>query len=152
MSRRLVPTTAAFGLAMVLVLPACDSGDGVRRVSAKGATNAGQASFTFAGTVAGPALGQADVECWEPAEDGDRYRVHIDTAEGFPVGATRFKALDLAVAGYEKPGTYDLGRSLADDDVERDDFFLLFDHDPNPFGLRPDVLGPGHLPRSGTTL
>jgi hypothetical protein len=124
---------AAIALLALTVASGCD-GDGEQRVVRRDGGTGGHVALTFSGALTGRAEGPAEVACFEPAEEGDRYTVSIDSDEGIPVGDTAFSALDVAVAGYREPGDYDLGRSLASDEVDRDDFFLLFKRSPHPFG------------------
>lgn len=120
-------------VAVLAAAPACDRAER-RRVTADGATS-GQVALAFSGAFAGRAEGLAEVVCFEPADEGDRFTVEIDSQEGLPVAGAdvRFLALDVAAAGYTAPGDYDLGHALAADDIDRGDYFLLFDKDPDPY-------------------
>jgi hypothetical protein len=92
----------------------------------RGATT-GAVDLTFSGAVTGRASGPAEVSCSEPVEDGDRSRVSIDIEGGLPVGGSgaSLVALDAAAT--------DDGR-----ENDADDFFLLFDHGPDPFAWNTD--------------
>ncbi len=123
------------GILIVLATTwSCDRDDEEQRVVGGGVQAVGHVSLAFSGAVNGRMEGPAEVACFEPAEEGDRYTVSIDAEEGIAVGGTAFRALDVAIAGYKAPGDYDLGRSLASDEEERDDFFLLFERSSDPFG------------------
>jgi hypothetical protein len=111
----------------------CDRDD-QQRVVGGNVEGVGHVSLSFSGAVNGRMEGLAEVACFEPAEEGDRYTVSIDAEQGIAVGGTVFRALDVAIVGYRAPGDYDLGRSLASDEVDRDDFFLLFERSSDPFG------------------
>ena len=135
--RRFIIGAAA--VALVAGSAACDTG-GRRKVTANAVT-AGQVNLTFSGAFQGRAEGVAEVACFEPVEEGDKFTVSIDSKEGLPLaGASspdgnvaRFLALDVALADYDGPGDYELEHVRADEDVDRSDFFLLFDTDPDPY-------------------
>ncbi|MGH9041028.1 MAG: hypothetical protein ACRDZ3_12435 [Acidimicrobiia bacterium] len=87
----------------------------------EGGATTGHVDLTFSGAVTGRASGPAEVVCSEPVEDGDRSRVAIDIEDGLPVGAgVRLVALDAAAT--DTGAEHDAG-----------DYFLLFDHGPDPF-------------------
>ena len=128
-ARRLLPlvlivTVGALGLV------GCGSG---KQPPDRGAT-AGQVTLSFNGAVNGLAQGPAVVRCFTPAEHGDAFSVSIDADFGLPVGSTAFRSLDVEAVGYDGPKPYNLGRALRSSAVERDDFFLLFASDREPFG------------------
>ena len=119
--------------AVVAALAAGCSG-GQRPPSVDRGSVVGEVALDFSGAVTGLAQGPADVRCFQPAEKGDRFTVSIDADFGIPVDGTIFRSLDVAAVDYEGPKRYDLGKALATDAVDRDDFFLLFDTGPEPFG------------------
>ena len=121
-------------LPAVVVALAAGCARGERPPSVDRGSIVGEVALNFSGAVTGLARGPADVRCFQPAEEGDRFTVSIDADFGIPVGNTLFRSLDMAAVDYDGPRHYDLGKALATADVDRDDFFLLFDRTPEPFG------------------
>ena len=129
---RRIRVAVTVGVVMVAALVAACSRE--RPPSVDRGSVVGEVALTFAGAVNGLAQGPADVRCFQPAEKGDAFTVSIDADFGIPVGDTAFRSLDVAAVDYDGPKRYDLGKALATDAVDRDDFFLLFDTGPEPFG------------------
>ena len=124
--------TLTVGVVIVAALAAACSRE--RPPSVDRGSVVGDVALAFTGAVNGLAQGPADVRCFQPAEKGDAFTVSIDADFGIPVGDTVFRSLDVAAVDYDGPKRYDLGKALATKDVDRDDFFLLFDRGPEPFG------------------
>ncbi len=128
----IAPVLPAVVVVVAAVAAGCSGGE--RPPSVDRGSIVGEVVLDFTGAVTGLARGPADVRCFQPAEEGDRFTVSIDADFGIPVGNTVFRSLDVAAVDYDGPRNYDLGEALATDDVDRDDFFLLFEMGPEPFG------------------
>jgi hypothetical protein len=146
-------TRIALSLGVMVAALATGCSGAERPPSVDRGSAVGEVALNFTGAVTGLAQGPADVRCFQPAEQGDAFSVSIDADFGIPVrnsvspvdtpvppaspGNTpvrpAFRSLDVAAVDYDGPKSYDLGKALGTDDVERDDFFLLFDTGPEPF-------------------
>ena len=110
-----------------VILATCLAACGAQATRTEQGTTTGAVDLTFSGAVVGRASGPAEVVCSEPVEDGDRSRLSVDIEGGLPVGGT-----GIALVALDAAATDD-GR-----DNEAEDFFLLFDHGPDPFAWSGD--------------
>ena len=93
----------------------------------------GHATIRFAGSVRGVLNANLDVVCSRPSEEGERFKVSLDSDKGAAVGGRTFKALEFETPAYQGPRTYDLTGALVSDEEYGDDWILLFaEHEDQP--------------------
>ena len=142
-SQRLCWRGVVAATALTLVAASCgdgngddDGGGGGGRRFPVAQEEVGHATLRFSGAIVGSFDSDAQVSCFPPREDDDRFTVSIDKDRDAPGGQDAgFRALDLTIPSYRGARTYDIGRQRGDEDFSADDFFLLFaQHEREPFG------------------